>query len=624
MWIPKYKVVGGLLAGYTPQGTLTGLAAMIDNYYGSFVSYGNDSDPAREWMGAFGSDGGPVLDYGRAHADQGQQTFPLMEIEFTTPPQSAFERQTLMIYATVICAKSEGGSGPDIYEGYNYTFTLSHFTRRWFVNGQWHEETVSGSMGGMIGAGNWVIVQGDRETVWEYNYLIKRLRYAFSEFTYDNTDYFGAAAYLEDERGDYTAGGSTHWVCNAACLMGIPKSVIAEYFGTDEEPETEEDPNEEPSEPGGGESGEGGGEGGHDRHQDAVPYPDDPPISGASAGFITMYEMTENNMQAFASELFDFDWWQAVKNFFADPMDFICGVMIVPFAPRTSGHACPVFHQASPLPDIKMSHYWPVIQDQYQDIDCGSLTVPKYYDSCFDYNPYTSVRIYLPYIGYKDLDPDEVMGNTIQVKYKVDCMTGDCIAFIIRTAVSMPSMTPVSQCIAQFSGNCGVRVAFGRQSFDSAIQASVQLMAGIAGGIIRGAGGAISAFMVGGAGGGASSESEALAQEQIARGAGGGMSMPNVEAMKSQVIKSGIMGANAGFMSVQKPFIIRSIPNQSRPGNYRQLNGYPANIEGPIGSRGFRGYMEIEKIELDGIAAMEQEKAELTAILGGGVLYGNP
>lgn len=628
-WIPKYILSGGMYGGKNcPAGSLTGLISICRNAYSvgdCAFGYGDMSkvDPDyTAWAGAYGMSDTLLREYILTHMDDTSHEFLLVEMDIENPTGAQYYRQTLGIYLSVTAAEVIEPATDPQYTALHlcgFSMSISKIVRREYPTPySAYTETIF-SPSAAIFMGN-LYLSGDQILGGYWTNITKSFRIALGDFTYDNTDYFGIAIYGQWERADeYTSG----W---GAGLIGVSYNTLNNAFGSFDPDETD-DPNEEPEggedgEGEGGESGEGGGEGEHDRRQDPIPYPDDPPISGASAGFITMYEMTENNMQTFASELFDFDWWQAVKNFFADPMDFICGVMIVPFAPKTSGHACPVFHQASPLPDIKMSHYWPVIVDQYQDIDCGSLTIPKYYDSAFDYNPYTSVRIFLPYIGYKDLDPDEVMGNTIQVKYKVDCMTGDCVAFIMRTAVSMPSMTPQTQVIAQFSGNMGVRVAFGRQSFDSAIQASVQLMTGLAGGVIRGASGIASAMIGQGGTPGAKTETDVIAS--LAEGAGNvAASMPNVEQMKSQVMKSGIMGANAGFMSVQKPFIIRTIPRQSRPDNYKVMHGYPSNIAGPIGGRGFRGYMEIDTIQLDGIAAMEQEKAEMAALLKGGVLYGN-
>lgn len=620
-WIPAYHIEGGMMGGlYCPQGVLDGLLTIattstsaIDQGVRSLgYNYATGEADGALWSAAYGVDDSRLEAY--QVNNEGSSGDPLIaEILIENPEGAQFYKQTFCVFGHLSNSVVQDTG----YKLLNCSFTITKVTRREYAAPySMPTEThvfLNQPSAVSIGGGHYYVLMG---TPAQYGNerAIKRIMFTMGSFIYDSTEYFGVALYDEDKSGVSQKTSSFY------ALFGVSKSVLDNAFGSFD-PETKDDPNEETDEPGGGESGEGGGDGGHNKEQDAVPYPDDPPLSGASAGFITMYEMTETNMQNFATELFDFDWWQAVKNFFADPMDFICGVMIVPFAPRTSGHARPVFHQASPLPDIKMSHFWPVIQDQYQDIDCGSITIPKYYNSCFDYNPYTSVRIFLPYIGYKDLDPDEVMGNTISLKYKVDCMTGDCIAFIMRTAISMPSMTPKEQVIAQFSGNMGVRVAFGRQSFDSAIQASVQLMTGIAGGIIKGAGSALSAM----SNMGGSVEDTGLKVLEGAAQAGGSIAaaMPNVESMKSQVLKSGIMGANAGYMGVQKPFIIRSVPNQSRPSNYRELNGYPSNIAGPIGSRGFRGYMELEKIELDGVTAMEQEVAEIQALVMGGVLYGN-
>ena len=270
--------------------------------------------------------------------------------------------------------------------------------------------------------------------------------------------------------------------------FGISKTALNEYFASFEPDETD-DPNEDPEpDP---EDGGGGGDGDQDKRQDNIPVPDLPPLSGVAAGFVTMYKLYETSMQTFAHKLFDPDIWSAVKQLFADPMDFICGILILPFSPHTARSARPIL-QRTPL--IAWDYYYPFVENQYFEVDCGTIEVPMFYKSCFDANPYSKDHLFLPYIGFVELNPDEVQGRTLSIKYHVDCMTGDCVAFISRTAVST-GMVPVTQVIAQFSGNCGTRVAFGRQSFDNAISASIQLMTGAAGVL-----GSV-AMLAGGAGG---------------------------------------------------------------------------------------------------------------------------
>lgn len=623
-WISKYTISGGMYGGYTcPTGSLSELLALSSSIIpsGNAIKGSGSKRSSQQgytaWPGAYGMDGGLLESYIRDHADSQQHEFVLAEMPIENQTGAQYYKQSLVLYVStyayerVIAATRPDDS--DLHMIY-YEITIKRFVRREYPApySAYTETTIIDMAGTLSG---YFYISGTRELGGFAYSLTDDLYIPAGTFEYDNTDYFGFAIYQKFTRCDNYDYG---W---QSLVIGCKDSYLDTVFGSFE-PEETDDPNEEPDEPGGGGSSEGGGEGSHDKHQDPVPYPDDPPIGGASGGFVTLYRCTVGEMQRFAKKMFEFDVMQALKNIFADPMDMIAGVMIVPFRPDTSGVARPVVHMPSPVPDIAWDDWYNVITDQYQDIDCGSLYIDKYYDSCFDFNPYTRLLLYLPYLGYKELDPDEVMGHTIQVKYKVDCMTGDCVAFVMRTVFN--GIIPCTQCIAQFSGNCGVRVAFGRASFDSAIAASIQLITGIATGAIKGAGGAISAFMAGAAGKGGSDEGDTIAQGQLASGAGAasaGISMPTVQQMKTQTIKSGVMGANAGFISVQKPHIIKFIPNQSRPDNYRHMHGYPANMPGPISS-GYSGYMELDIIELDGIIATDTEKNEIAALCKGGVIYG--
>ena len=353
-----------------------------------------------------------------------------------------------------------------------------------------------------------------------------------------------------------------------------------------------DDPNEQDHED--PESEEGGGDGNHDRAQTPVPIPGMPPIGGTDAGFVTCYRLSLAEMHTFAADLFDPDAWAAIKAFFADPMDFICGVMIMPFLPPSSAQAYPKFGA------FTWSHAYDVISSQFIEIDCGSILIPKYYGSCFDFDPYTKIKIWLPYIGYRDLPVDEVMGRAIKVVYHCDVMTGDCVAFITRPYES----TSLVQVIAQFSGNMGVRVPFGRVSFDAAVAASIQLLGGAVG------------LAVGGAAAGLGlADASNITASQIA-GQVSGATVGAANAMKTRTERSGTAGASAGFMSVQKPYIIRQIPRQSLPAGYKSFCGYPANLSGSLGS--FSGFTAVESIKLR-VTATDDEKAEIIDLLRGGV-----
>lgn len=77
----------------------------------------------------------------------------------------------------------------------------------------------------------------------------------------------------------------------------------------------------------------------------------------------------------------------------------------------------------------------------YGVIDAGSIPVPTFAQSVgwnnvgtaitfLDENPYTKVRIVLPAIGSFELNPQMVVGHTINIKYGVDLTNGICTAIV--------------------------------------------------------------------------------------------------------------------------------------------------------------------------------------------------
>ena len=412
-----------------------------------------------------------------------------------------------------------------------------------------------------------------------------------------NTKYYFCVGFSLNSTREYqpaTYDDSYSFTC-----VGLDYEMLDTAFGGEFEPEETDDPNEEPDEPGGGESGEGGGEGDHSGEEDDIPDPGLPPIGAADAGFVHMFKLTLTDIVSFAQTMFHPTTWQAIKDWFSDPMDFISGVMLLPFEPAGDSAKYPKFG----------SNIWPqaftLVSNQFYRLDCGHLTCRKYYDSFLDFDSYTKVKIYLPYVGYRDLIADEVMGNDLHVYYNIDVATGDCVAFIEVNDGEHVQIT------YQFQGNCGMRVPYGRQSFDAAVSASMNMLGGAAGTALAVGGAAVAS------GGVLAPAAAGIAAAQIA-GQIGSMTASAVSGQKRTMERAGSIGGSAGYMSVQYPYLIRQIPNQSRPGNYKMLHGYPSNIGGTLGS--FSGFTSLESILLDGVNATETEKREIMEVCKGGII----
>lgn len=593
-YIDRYKIVGGIFAGYgnTPKGTLTGFAMLVGDDAGTFGSYGSPGDPPeKEWAGAFGSKGDPILEYGKNHADQGYQyNVPLFELEFETPPTADFERQTLMIYGSVNCTKSEGTDHGESYLGYNYDMALSKFTRRWFKNGQWFEELIDDDSAS-IGSGNWVKSIGD--IYFEDLLLIKKIYYAISPFTFDNTNYLGAAIYLEDENGNEARS----W--NGGALISLSTETLTEYFGSFEPEEETEDPNEDDN-PGNDDPGneEDGGGGNHNRPVDNVEIPPLPTLQTTDAGFITLYHMSIAEMWLFAQHFFASSLLDIIRLYFNNPMDIFVSAGILPFTPTGNSMWYPQIGGA-----YISSQALQKVDDQFYEVDCGSIYIEKYGNNCFDFSPYTKINIFLPYIGYRELPVDEVMGQNVHVVYHIDVLSGDCVAFISTKIPRKILSVPADVVIAQYTGNCLTQIPVGSVSFDQMVRGLIDLT--------------VSAVDTG---------AKAVGNLSGLTGESGGMESIGASAAaivagaKPTTRSGGAIGSTAGYMSIQKPYIIREIPNQSLPDNYGLFFGYPCNRSGRLGDSNFKGFAMVEDIQLNDIPATGVEREEILDWLRKGVL----
>lgn len=88
------------------------------------------------------------------------------------------------------------------------------------------------------------------------------------------------------------------------------------------------------------------------------------------------------------------------------------------------------------------------INNNFAKQTIGSIAINEHYHNFLDYAPYTNVILYLPYIGFKELDTTLVMNKTLQVIYTVDAITGGCLAQVYVNNVRL----------YEFTGNVGIDI----------------------------------------------------------------------------------------------------------------------------------------------------------------------
>jgi hypothetical protein len=256
--------------------------------------------------------------------------------------------------------------------------------------------------------------------------------------------------------------------------------------------------------------------------------------------------------------------------------------------------------------------------DQFVEFSCGQLTVEEYWGNCLDYNPYTSISIFLPFCGMYELDTDEVMGKTLDVSYRIDIFSGSCLA-TIKIDGSI---------FYQYSGQCSSQVPLSSVSFDQFLGSMIDLGVATATGVsaIRGAAGELAKaennFL------GSKTAENALdvmaakqSYQKVKEESGTktlGASVNAVMGGKGFYNHAGAMSGSPGFLGVKTPYLIIKRPEQVIPSMYGKFHGYPANTTAVLGD--LSGYTEVGDIRLNIPDATVDEIIECEQLLKGGVV----
>lgn len=329
---------------------------------------------------------------------------------------------------------------------------------------------------------------------------------------------------------------------------------------------------------GGGNSDIGGGAGDFDDTSDPIDFPALPSIGAVDSGFITIFNPTINEVKSLATymwtnPLFDLTTW---KKIFADPMDAILGLSLIPVSiPDGGSRAIKVGNIAT---DVTMN----VAATQFIEIQCGAINVNEYWGAYLDYSPYTKVEIYLPYCGAHQLSIDDVMGKTVEVRYHVDILSGACCAYV-KCGESV---------LYTFLGQCSSSIPIAANDFTNVINGV--LSASVSIGSMVATGGMTAPLAV------------------------PGLASTAVNSMKENVEKSGAISGTGGILAIQKPYIILTRPRQALPTNQNQYTGYPSFITSVLSD--LSGYTEIEQIHLHDIPATDGELSEIESLLKTGVI----
>ena len=337
-------------------------------------------------------------------------------------------------------------------------------------------------------------------------------------------------------------------------------------------------------------SGGYGGQGAHDHTSDTVGIPAIPSAGVLSAGFIKAYKITSGQLANLGSVLFPdpasaaTDVMTAIENLldtymYSRRIDYIIDCHIIPVSPSVGSTANITLGGKDT--GVRAS----LALDDYVDFDCGSLTIPENFANFIDYAG-TRARLYLPFVGFVDIQNEYWQSGTLSVYYRFNIIDGSFMAFVVSSSSKSALSGSV---IAQYGGNCCVHLPVTGPNYASMIT-----------GLITGSM-ALAASAASGNTVGIATSALSLTQQ------------------RPEVAQSNNYNSSTSFLGARTPYLLieRQVPSYAA--YYNQDNGLPANVTVALST--LTGYAVIEDIMLEIDGALADDLEELRQLLADGVYF---
>ena len=208
----------------------------------------------------------------------------------------------------------------------------------------------------------------------------------------------------------------------------------------------------------------------------------------------------------------------------------------------------------------------------------GAITIPRKFNNFLDLSPFTRIQVYIPYVGFTELEATVVMGRKIRLDYNINITTGASIAYLyVEEGMNKWRIIQEQGCVV------GVDIPLSIESSDTIGSRIVTSIAG-AGATAVGAG----AGMMGGPiGAGAAAASIA-----------GGMisnSLNSVQSMSGQSSRTvGGLNSDTGSMGEFQPHVAITRPVPKAPEGYNKMVGKPDYRITKVGE--MSGYIKVGSI----------------------------
>lgn len=325
-----------------------------------------------------------------------------------------------------------------------------------------------------------------------------------------------------------------------------------------------------------------------DNYTNANNGPSNIPNTDIKGGLYTLWHPSADNLQKLGAFLYGGTTQGTIAAIIGDPINAIIQLTEWAVTPVDGPVKSPVICNIGAT-ELKM----PTIPNQFMQFDCGTIEIPREYHDFRDYEPYTRLSLFLPFVGDVNISTNDcIIPHKIHVIYNIDFLSGvACAEVLIDEDVRYAYQAAMCAAVPVTSSDAS------------------RLIASIIGAAVGTVGGGVMGGIVGGTAG----------SRMASRALIGGVSevaMSPINGIHTQ--RTGSISANSGLLGEMKPYVLVTRPISVVADQYKSLLGQPYQLDGSLGSQ--TGFVKVREVHLDGITATEAEKTEIEQLLKEGVI----
>lgn len=312
------------------------------------------------------------------------------------------------------------------------------------------------------------------------------------------------------------------------------------------------------------------------------------PSTNVKSGLFTLWHPSSDDLQNLGAFLYGATAQGTIASIIGNPINAIIQLTEWAVTPVDGPEKSPVICNIAAT-DLKM----PTIPNQFMQFDCGSITIPREYSDFRDYEPYTRLSLFLPFVGEVNISTNDcILPHSIKVIYNLDFLSGAACAEVLVDGD------------VRYAYQAAMCAAIPVTSSDAS-----RLLASLIGAAVGTVGGGVMGGIVGGTAG----------SRMMARSLIGGVSDAAMSPINGiQIQRTGSISANTGLLGEMKPYVLVTRPISYIPDSYESLIGRPYQTTASLGSQ--TGFVKVREVHLDGITATEVEKEEIESLLKKGVI----